>query len=332
MYVYAGIDEAGYGPLLGPLVVSRAVLTIPRLSADAAPPRLWQRLSKAVCRHLSNRRGRVPVNDSKKLTTKAAGLKHLEMGCLSFAHAGHLTPSHTGDWLEALGVCPDEELTQLPWYQPSAHRPWQALPVSITSGEWSIGAGLLKRTADRIGVQVDDLGAAVVPETQFNRMVAATRSKASTSFTFVAGHLRAIWEAHGSNGAHVFVDRQSGRSHYRELLQMNFPEAALTVMEESADRSTYHLASPSAGRATRAMTVQFESDSDATHMPVALASMISKYSRELLMARLNDYFQAHVPALGRTAGYAQDAKRFLAALEPHFETLGIDRHQLCRQA
>jgi len=332
MFVYAGIDEAGYGPLLGPLVVSRSVLTIPRLAADAAAPRLWQRLSKAVCRNLADRRGRVPVNDSKKLTTKAAGIKHLELGCLSFARAAGLEPTDANGWFEALGASADGDLTALPWYAPSSHRPWQALPTAMTEGELAIGAGLVQRTAQRIGVEVNDLAAALVPENQFNRMVAQTRSKASTSFTFVAQHLRAVWEAHASHGAHVFVDRQSGRSRYRELLQMSFPEAALTVIEEGAERSTYWLAAPSADRAKRAMTVQFETDSDSTHMPVALASMISKYSRELLMARLNDYFQAHVPGIERTAGYAQDGKRFLAALEPHFEKLGIQREHLCRQA
>jgi ribonuclease HII len=332
VFVYAGIDEAGYGPLLGPLVVSRSVMTIPRLTPDAAPPRLWQRLSKAVCRDLSKRNGRVPVNDSKKLTTKAAGLKHLELGCLSFAHAAGHAPGDVGQWLTAMGTNTDREVTTLPWYQPTYDRPWQPLPTAITEGELSIGASLLGRTTERIGVHVNDLNAAVVAEDHFNRMVAATRSKASTSFTFVAGHLRAIWDQYAANGAHAFVDRQSGRSHYREPLQMNFPEAALTVIEEGSARSVYRLTEAGRQGAQRAMTVQFETEADGRHMPVALASMISKYSRELLMRRFNDYFQSRVPQLAPTAGYAQDAKRFLAALAPHLDTLGITRADLCRQA
>ena len=69
MYIYAGIDEAGYGPMFGPLLVGRAVFCVPNLEPDAPLPHLWQRLSRVVCRNLSGRKGRIAVNDSKKLTS-----------------------------------------------------------------------------------------------------------------------------------------------------------------------------------------------------------------------------------------------------------------------
>src|ERR1051325_4135289 len=114
MYVYAGIDEAGYGPMFGPLLVGRAVFTVEgdsphRLNDDGSisdPPALWQRLRKAGCKDVISRRGRVPVNDSKKLHTGAGdgpGLKYLELGTLAFAAlAGH-RPQTVADWLDTLG-------------------------------------------------------------------------------------------------------------------------------------------------------------------------------------------------------------------------------------
>jgi hypothetical protein len=46
-------------------------------------------------------------------------------------------------------------------------------------------------------------------------------------------------------------------------------------------------------------------------MPVALASMIAKLTRELAMMRFNRYFAARMPELKPTAGYYGDAGRWL---------------------
>ncbi len=61
-----GIDEAGYGPLLGPLVVGISVFRIPG-EGNALSARLP-----------------VVVDDSKKLFSRATGLGRLEEGVLAF--------------------------------------------------------------------------------------------------------------------------------------------------------------------------------------------------------------------------------------------------------
>ena len=47
-------------------------------------------------------------------------------------------------------------------------------------------------------------------------------------------------------------------------------------------------------------------------MPAALASMTSKYLRELAMRAFNEFWCGRVHDLAPTAGYPRDARRFFA--------------------
>jgi len=334
MIVYAGIDEAGYGPLFGPLVIGRAALGLPdHFKAvpdgdDAAADCLWKHLDDAVCRTLSKRRGRIAVNDSKKLHTQASGITHLERAVLAFSGQKQDVPATVDVWLDALGETTHQNLNELPWYAPSDEHPWQDLPQRCTSGEVAVARSMLSAAMKRCGLELLDMAGAVVFEDRFNQMVEATRSKATTAFTFVSAHLKHLWDRYGSQDPTVIVDRQSARMHYRQPLALAIPKAQIRILEETQQVSAYHLSSND--RHKRSMTVRFEVEADSRHMPVALASMVAKYTREILMARFQDWFSEQVPQIKPTAGYGSDGKRFWEQIEPQLAELSVAPGQLRR--
>jgi len=73
-----GIDEAGYGPNLGPLVMTAAPIAIPD---DQMPVDLWQRLHKAVRRHTDDDDGRLLVADSNRSTRRPVAWRLSRRAC-----------------------------------------------------------------------------------------------------------------------------------------------------------------------------------------------------------------------------------------------------------
>ena len=89
--IVAGIDEAGYGPLLGPMVIASCTLRVP----DEASPDgrdLWRALADCVVRPRQpprraargrRRGGRLPVGDSKLIYNTTVGPGTLERSALA---------------------------------------------------------------------------------------------------------------------------------------------------------------------------------------------------------------------------------------------------------
>jgi ribonuclease HII len=77
--------------------------------------------------------------------------------------------------------------------------------------------------------------------------------------------------------------------------------------------------------------IEFVTGGDARLFPVALASMFSKYLRELYMHVFNRYWSRQHSGLRPTAGYYTDARRWLEDAAPVINRLSIDRGMLVRE-
>lgn len=305
-----GIDEAGYGPVLGPLVMSAVTFEVPQQSPSLD---LWHLLGSAVCAPGTPANGRLMVGDSKKLFSQTRGLRALEIACLSFAR---LLDEHCWRrldlFLDLLQGKPETIRRDGPWFEsldlplPTTVPP-KVLDNQTTSLRWALA---------QTGIHLHSIRTSIVLPLQFNQLIQRTGNKATLLFDLCAAHLRQTVALPGTHT--VVVDKHGGRNHYaHHLLSCGLPAAS---MNESAERSTYRIASDC--QALR--TVHFVARADQSHFTVALASMFSKYVRELLMRLFNRFWAQLVPGLKPTAGYPADAARFVQDIEPALHRVGIN--------
>jgi hypothetical protein len=125
----------------------------------------------------------------------------------------------------------------------------------------------------------------------------------------------------GTEPALILADKHGGRNRYHDFLPLVFGDRFIRCCAEGAESSRYQV-----GPAE----IRFETKSE-RHLPVALASMMSKYLRELSMVLFNRFWTTRLPGLKPTAGYPQDARRFRQEIAPLQRELGISDDLLWRE-
>ncbi len=338
--VYAGIDEAGYGPRIGPLTVAMSAFRVPVAVSSASPdglhgaaPDLWRLLRAAVgkAKQAAGKRAPVIYVDDSKLLKGSNGLKRrhpldrLEQGVLSFLRTLDQTPASDLELFKTLGA--NVELA--PWYRGEPI----PTPVSTTSAHIGVLANALRAAMVNSEVETIALRCELVGEAAFNEMVAEHGSKAVVNFSAVAAHLRFLWKRFGHDNAYVAIDRQGGRVSYGRQLASAIRGAIVRVVDESQETSVYELVEKHAlarENRPRRMVVRFDVKGDTKHFPTALASMTAKLVRELSMHRLNRYWSGRLVDLKPTAGYGVDANRWLCEVESLLSA--DDRSRLVRLA
>jgi hypothetical protein len=306
-----GIDEAGYGPNLGPLVMTAIGCRVP---ADWTDADLWQHLRRTVRRHGEPDDGRLVIGDSKLVYN--GGLAVLETAVL--AALGQLgDPLSLADYLDWL--CPQvhAEVRREAWYTGRTMLPAEA--------DRSVCAAL----AERFGT--DDRLTWMTPRTvvlcpqRFNDLVDRWGSKGAVLAHCLGELLGSILATADGAPLVFFIDKHGGRNFYGPLLQERLTAGTVFAVQEGSERSVYRVLG-----LDQEVRLTFEPRADGAHLCVALASMVSKYLREMLMREFNQFWCGHVADLKPTAGYPNDARRFFTAIRPALERLGIAERALWR--
>ncbi len=315
-----GIDEAGYGPNLGPFVMTAVACRVPPGQDDAD---LWDLLATAV------RRGGPPVADpgsprlliadSKVVYSTARGLAGLERGVL--ATLWHPPVSCLSALVDRACSEDHADLHVEPWYRGTHGLPGHAQPAEIDNH-----AASFARACAAAGVRDWWARSVVVCPPRFNALVDAAGSKGAVLGHGLARLLQSARELPGAEDLAFFVDKHGGRNTYAAFIQHALPGGAVVARQEEMARSAYEVIG--LGRGVR---LTFQPRAESACLCVALASMASKYLRELFMLEFNAFWQQHVADLKPTAGYPTDAGRFFEAIRPAIRKLGIDEAAVWRR-
>jgi len=308
-----GMDEAGYGPNLGPLVVAATAWNTSGPPAECEPWVLFEDVLGPP------RAGdtRLAVGDSKAVYKAGGSIAKLETSVLAFLQLCDICPENLVELGTMVAGADGCLLGDAPWYQGGG----VPLPIEVTREEVSRQADRWREACHFHGMGQPRVGATLLSAEVFNQGLAETNNKAVVLSQRSLALLASLVDPEGNGRTYVLSDKHGGRNRYDEFLSEAFGHRLVMRQQESAVCSQYRVGT---------VEVLFQPKAE-RHFPVALASMVAKYIREVAMMCFNTFWTTACPGIKPTRGYPVDARRFRAEMESELDALGIPMDTFWRQ-
>ena len=311
MSLLIGMDEAGYGPNLGPLVITASVWEVP----DDPDFDIWSAMLDIVQREPVKNERKIQVGDSKDVYSPTRGISELEKSVQCALRLLDIRPGDFRDLADFL--CPEVEMADEPWFDEVNLE----LPVSdVAVSEIDEIGDAWQEACRKHGIKLKQVRSDIVLTSRFNQAVEDCGSKGVMLSRTSLNLLRSVWNPDEEQPTLIVCDKHGGRNRYNELLYDIMDGQMIFCVEESRARSAYR---------TGNATIQFSMKAE-SHFPVALSSMFCKYVRELSMELFNQFWQSHVEGLKATKGYPTDARRFRAEITEAQKHLEMPLSELWR--
>lgn len=313
MGLVIGMDEAGYGPNLGPLVIGVTCWEVP---GDPRDFDFWTALESCVSESAASFPGKLQIADSKDVYSPDRGLGVLETAVLSMLASADSNPT---DWDSLRTILDPDSIVDRSvevWYE--GFNP--TLPLSADSDHIHQQCEALKQVYEQHGMRLIGIQCSVIEPRRFNDLLREHSSKGVVLSTESLKLLRRFWDPESTTPTLAISDKHGGRNRYDLLLSDVLDGKMVFRVEEGRQISRYRVGETELW--FRMKAEQF--------LPVALASMAAKYVREITMDAANDFWTSHIAELKPTRGYPVDAQRFLRDIEEKVQELGIPLSVLWR--
>lgn len=334
-------DEAGYGPKLGPLVVTATTWWVDDEAVGSLAEAFGPFANPVKCDGVT-----VRIDDSKAIYKPASQRKveasdtndgQIPMGLRSLHTAVSAATCMAGmadrtfaSWLSRTADLDKRATAKVPWL------------CSLDGGDLA-DAGSCRDVLDvwlTSPARLHGFQSRVIGARRFNEFCESGRNKADLLSTTTLGLVRRAMEGLVSTvgeppAVEVHCDRHGGRRYYADVLQQVWSDAGggtcedveVRIIDETKQESRYRLSGASIDADVR-FTVKGD-----RFTPVAMSSIIAKYTRERLMGSFNAYFKKRhrgPSPLKPTAGYPVDADRFLTDVESIIQEHCILKSDLVR--